>query len=58
MRVTKVIEHKDGSATIKFDVNKEELSQLLESAIRIGLLEGLKLVDEQRVQEFVKNHDN
>ena len=50
MKVTELIEHEDGSATIILDMNNDEVKQLLEAAIIIGITEGIKLKEQQNVQ--------
>lgn len=52
MNVNEIQEHEDGSATVIVDMTKEEMSVLIESAFRIGLVEGLKLVEEKRLKEL------
>lgn len=52
MKVTDLIEHEDGSATVTFDMTKEETAAILESALRIALIEGLKMVDEKKLNEL------
>ena len=50
MNISEIIEHEDGSATIMFEMSNDEVKQLLESAIIIGLTEGIKLKEQQNVQ--------
>ena len=50
MNVNEIIEHENGSATIVFKMDSDEVKQLLESAILIGLTEGIKLKEQQNVQ--------
>ena len=52
MIVKSVTENKDGSADVVFEMSSEEAQALISSAIVIGLTEGLKLAQEQRIKEL------
>ena len=53
MMVEKLIEHEDGSATLQLDMSPEEVHLLIESAVRIGLIRGLKMAEEADMKEFL-----
>ena len=57
MKVKEIEENEDGSATVTFDITPEEVRMLLDSAIVIGLIEGLKLAKEKKIKEFENNED-
>lgn len=57
MKVKEIEENEDGSATVTFDITPEEVRMLVESAIVIGLIEGLKLAKEKKIKEFENNED-
>lgn len=57
MKVREIEENEDGSATVTFDITPEEVRMLLDSAIVIGLIEGLKLAKEKKIKEFENNED-
>ena len=42
MRVEYIVEHEDGGATVKFDLEEEEVQGLLEYALKNLLLEKVK----------------
>ena len=52
MMVVSLVEHEDGSATIQLDMSPEEVHALIESAFRIALVKGLKMVEEQVMEEM------
>ncbi len=52
MMVVNLIEHDDGSATVQMDMSAEEVRLLIESAFRIALVKGLKMVEEQEMKEW------
>ena len=54
MMVENLIEHEDGSATMQLQMSNEEVRQVIELAIRIGLMKGLEMEDAEahkRLQE-------
>lgn len=51
MQVIDYVEQEDGSAIVTFDMTEEEKILLIESAIIIGLTEGIKLVEKERIKE-------
>ena len=51
MQVIDYVEQEDGSAIVTFDMTEEEKVFLIESAIIIGLIEGIKLVEKERIKE-------
>jgi hypothetical protein len=53
MFVESLIEHEDGSATLQLDMSPEEVHLLIESAVRIGLIRGLKMAEEADMKEFL-----
>ena len=52
MMVENLIEHEDGSATVEFDMTPQEVMQVMESALRIGLIKGLKLAEAEEMKGF------
>lgn len=44
-------ENEDGSATVELDMTADEVASLIQSAVIIGLTEGLKLVEQERIKE-------
>ena len=52
MMVVSLVEHDDGSATVHMDMSPEEVHALIESAFRIALVKGLKMVEEQVMEEM------
>ena len=50
MEVKEMKEQADGSAILVLDLSPEEINSLIQSAIVIGLCEGLKLVEKERVE--------
>jgi hypothetical protein len=57
MMVVSLVEHDDGSATVQVDMSAEEIHLLIESAFRIALINGLKLVEEQEMQKMKEWQD-
>ena len=58
MQILSMKENEDGSATVEFDMTADEVASLIQSAVIIGLTEGLKLVEQERItqcQESVKS---
>ena len=53
MMVESLIEHEDGSATLQLDMSPEEVRLLIESAVRIGLIRGLKMAEEADMKEWM-----
>ena len=53
MMVENLIEHEDGSATLQLDMSPEEVRLLIESAVRIGLIRGLKMAEEADMKEWM-----
>ena len=53
MMVESLIEHEDGSATLQLDMSPEEVHLLIESAVRIGLIRGLKMAEEADMKEWM-----
>ena len=51
MQVIDYVEQEDGSALVTLDMTEEEKFLLIESAIIIGLIEGIKLVEKERIKE-------
>ena len=51
MEVEKIEEQPDGSAIATLYLSAEEVSSLIQSAVIIGLTEGLKLVEKERIKE-------
>jgi len=52
MMVKNLIEHEDGSATVEFDMTQQEVMQVMENALRIGLIKGLKLAETEEMKGF------
>jgi hypothetical protein len=52
LKIEELVEHEDGSATVIVEMTLDEKALLIESAIRIGLIEGIKLVEEKRLKEL------
>jgi len=52
MKVVNIIEHEDGSATVVIDMTKDEINQLVSTAVIIGLTEGIKLKETQSLGEL------
>lgn len=42
----------DGSALIELDLSSEELQALIQAAVTIGLVEGVKLVEQNKLKEL------
>ena len=57
MMVKNLIEHEDGSATVEFDMSPQEVIQVMESALRIGLIKGLQLVEAEEMKGFKDERD-
>ena len=57
MMVNKLIEHEDGSATVEFDMTQQEVTEVMEIALRVGLIRGLKLVEAEEMKGL-KNERN
>ncbi len=55
MTVSELVEHEDGSAAITFDMNVEEMKALLSVALTIGLIEGLRMVQQKLEKELDEN---
>ena len=52
MEIVSIEEQEDGSAIVGFDMTAEEVKALLQSAVVIGLTEGLKLAEKERMKEL------
>ena len=50
MMVKNLIEHEDGSATVEFDMTQQEVMEVMEIALRVGLIRGLKLVEAEEMK--------
>ena len=57
MMVKNLIEHEDGSATVEFDMTPQEVMQVMESALRIGLIRGLQLTESEEMKGFKDERD-
>ncbi len=55
MTVSDLVEHEDGSATVTFDINVEEMKAIMTSALTIGLIEGLRMVQQKLEKELDEN---
>ena len=51
MQILSMKENEDGSATVEFDMTADEVASLIQSAVIIGITEGLKLVEKERIKE-------
>ena len=51
MKILSMKENEDGSATVEFDMTADEVASLIQSAVIIGITEGLKLVEKERMKE-------
>ena len=51
MKILSMKENDDGSATVEFDMTADEVASLIQSAVIIGITEGLKLVEKERMKE-------
>ena len=51
MQVIDLVEQEDGSAIVTIDMTAEEKHMLLESAVIIGLTHGIKLAEQERIEE-------
>ena len=52
MMIKNLTEMEDGSALIELDVSPEELQALIQAAVTIGLVEGIKLVEQNKLKEL------
>lgn len=52
MMIKNLTEMEDGSALIELDLSPEELQALIQSAVTIGLTEGIKLVEQNKLKEL------
>ena len=52
MMVKNLIEHEDGSATVEFDMTQQEVMEVMEIALRIGLIKGLRLAEAEEMKGF------
>lgn len=52
MQVISMTETEDGSAVVELDMSSDEMRSLLEYAICMGLVEGLKLLQKQKLEEL------
>ncbi len=52
MMVKNLTEMEDGSALIELDLSPEEIQALIQSAVTIGLTEGIKLVEQNKLKEL------
>ena len=52
MEIISVKEHEDGSATYTFDMTEQERNALLQSALLMGITEGVKLLVEKKLNEL------
>lgn len=51
MQILSMKENEDGSATVELDMTADEVASLIQSAVIIGITEGLKLVEKERMKE-------
>ena len=58
MQIVSMTEQEDGSALVGIDFSPEELQALLQSAVTIGLVEGLKLVEQNKLKELKQCQDS
>lgn len=58
MQIVSMTEQEDGSALVEIDFSPEELQALLQSAVTIGLVEGLKLVEQNKLKELKECQDS
>lgn len=52
MMVKNWTEYEDGSALLSIDLSPEEIQALIQAAVTIGLTEGLKLVEQNKLKEL------
>lgn len=52
MNVDQVIEHEDGSSTIVVKMTNDEVRVIMENALRIGLIKGLQMANDEAVKEI------
>jgi len=52
MQVISMTEMEDGSAVVELDMSPDEMRSLLEYAVCMGLVEGLKLLQKQKLEEL------
>lgn len=52
MQVISMTEMTDGSTVVELDMSSDEMRSLLEYAICMGLVEGLKLLQKQKLEEL------
>ena len=52
MMIKNLTEMEDGSALIELDLSSEELQALIQAAVTIGLTEGIKLVEQNKLKEL------
>lgn len=52
MQVISMTEMTDGSAVVELDMSSDEMRSLLEYAVCMGLVEGLKLLQKQKLEEL------
>lgn len=55
MQVIDLVEQEDGSAIVTIDMTAEEIFLLLESAIIIGLTNGIQLAKQERIEECLES---
>lgn len=54
MMVKNWTEYEDGSALLSIDLSPEEIQALIQAAVTIGLTEGLKLVEKERIKQCLE----
>ena len=54
MMVKNLTEYEDGSALLSIDLSSEEIQALIQAAVTIGLTEGIKLVEQNKLKELKK----
>jgi len=57
MEVKNITELEDGSGLIEVEMDSEEIKALLQKAFTIGLIEGLQLVEENKLNELKSKAD-
>lgn len=57
MMVKNWTEYEDGSALLSIDLSPEEIQALIQAAVTIGLTEGLKLVEQNKLKELKECQD-
>ena len=55
MQVIDLVEQEDGSAIVTIDMTAEEKFLLIESAIIIGLTNGIQLAKQERIEECLES---